>query len=286
MRTKILVTGATGQLGKTINELYSSDAAFEFVFTTKAQLDITEPNKVDDYFSFNKFHYCINCAAYTNVEGAESNPDEAFKVNAEAVKYLASTCKENKIILIQISTDYVFDGEKDAPYNEKDKTNPLNEYGKSKLAGEQYIQAILDEYFIIRTSWLYSKYGNNFLKTIIAKIQNQEKITITTSQTGAPTSCIDLTQFIFKLIKNRENNYGIYHFSASGQTTWFDYALQIGKLFEDYDCKKIVPVSLFNSKAQRPRYSILDNSKASKIIKERLHWKERVDETTKLLIAQ
>jgi dTDP-4-dehydrorhamnose reductase len=180
----------------------------------------------------------------------------------------------------------VFDGEKDAPYNEKDKTNPLNEYGKSKLAGEQYIQAILDEYFIIRTSWLYSKYGNNFLKTIIAKIQNQEKITITTSQTGAPTSCIDLTQFIFKLIKNRENNYGIYHFSASGQTTWFDYALQIGKLFEDYDCKKIVPVSLFNSKAQRPRYSILDNSKASKIIKERLHWKERVDETTKLLIAQ
>jgi dTDP-4-dehydrorhamnose reductase len=199
---------------------------------------------------------------------------------------LALTCKKDKVILIQISTDYVFDGEKDAPYNEKDKPNPLNEYGKSKLAGEQYIQSILDEYFIVRTSWLYSKYGNNFLKTIIAKIQNQEDLKITTSQIGTPTSCIDLAQFIFVLIKNRENNYGIYHFSASGQTTWFDYALQIGKLFEDYDCKKIVPVSQFNSKAKRPRYSILDNSKASRIIKDRMPWDERVKETTTFLSFQ
>lgn len=285
MKIRVLVTGANGQLGQTINELYSNIPNFEFIFTTKTQLDITDSTKVEEYFSINKFHYCINCAAYTNVEGAESNPDEAFKVNAEAVKHLASTCKKNKVVLIQISTDYVFDGEKDAPYNEKDEPNPLNEYGKSKLAGEHYIQTILEEYFIIRTSWLYSKYGNNFLKTIIAKIQNQEALTITTSQTGAPTSCIDLAQFIFKLMKNRENNYGIYHFSASGQTTWFDYALQIGKLFEDYDCKKIVPASQFKSKAKRPRYSLLDNSKASRLINERVHWSKRVVETTKLLVV-
>lgn len=286
MKTKVLVTGANGQLGQTINELYSSDTTFEFVLTTKAQLDITNPTKVEDYFFKHKFHYCINCAAYTNVEGAESNRDEAFKVNADAVKHLAATCKINKVILIQISTDYVFDGEKSTPYNEQDEPGPINVYGKSKLAGEQYIQAILDEYFIIRTSWLYSKFGKNFLKTIIAKIQNQEDLTITTSQIGSPTSCVDLAQFIFKVIKNRESNYGVYHFSAMGQTTWYDYALQIGKLFKGYDCKKIVPVRQFNSKAKRPKYSILDNSKASRIIKERVLWEKRVDETTKLLLVQ
>jgi len=285
MKTKILVTGANGQLGQTINELYSSDTAFEFVFTDKPQFDITNLTQVETYFSFNKFHYCINCAAYTDVEGAESNPDEAFKANAEAVKHLASTCKKNKVILIHISTDYVFDGEKDTPYNENDKPNPINVYGKSKLAGEYYIQTALEEYFIIRTSWLYSKFGKNFLRTIIAKIQNQEDLTITTSQIGTPTSCIDLAQFIFELIKNRENNYGIYHFSASGQTTWYDYALQIGRQFKDYDCKKIVPVNQFKAKAKRPRYSILDNSKASRLIKERVHWSKRVVETAKLLVV-
>src|SRR5690606_37549958 len=159
----ILVTGAQGQLGLTIQELYVGNSAFDFTFTSKSELDITNKREIEIFFEQYKFDYCINCAAYTNVEQAEKTPDLAYKVNAEAVKSLAEVCKEYETTLIHISTDYVFDGEKEIPYTIKDLPNPINEYGKSKLLGEQYVQEILQNYFIVRTSWLYSKkYGKNF----------------------------------------------------------------------------------------------------------------------------
>jgi len=284
MKTKILVTGANGQLGQTIKELYAFDPYFEIVFATKEKLDITRKDALETFFENRKFNYCINCAAYTNVEQAELNSDLAFKVNAEGVKNLALQCKKHEVILFHVSTDYVFDGKKKTPYVEDDIPNPINQYGKSKLAGENYVQNVLANYFIIRTSWLYSKYGDNFLKTIVKKIENNEQMQITTSQKGTPTSCSDLVEFIFCLIKNKNAEYGIYHFSALGETTWYDYASQICKHFKGYNCKKIEAIKTFKSQTKRPPYSILDNTKSLRMMIRNASWKNNVDNTVKALV--
>lgn len=281
MKTRVLVTGANGQLGQTLKELYSNDSTIDFTFTTKTILDITDKNKVDTFLSQNPFDYCINCAAFTNVEQAEITPDKAFLVNAEGVKNLAIFCKNYNIILIHISTDYVFDGKKKTPYEENDNPNPINQYGKSKLLGEDYIKQNSTQYFIIRTSWLYSKYGNNFLKSIINKILNQEQLSITTTQKGTPTSCIDLSEFIIKLIKDKITRFGLYHFSALGETTWYEYALEICSHFKKYDCKNIKPVKVYHSIAMRPEYSVLDNNEARLLFKNQILWNKRVETTIK-----
>jgi len=286
MKTKILVTGSEGQLGQTIKELYSKDSGFIIKFVSKADLDITNKESIEAIFNKYSFDYCINCAAYTNVEQAEEQIDLAFSINAEGVKYLAEACKAHKVTLIHISTDYVFNGKKQIPYTEEDKTNPINAYGKTKLAGEKYIQEIQPNYFIIRTSWLYSIYGHNFLKSIINKIQNNDTLRIITSQKGTPTSCTDLSEFIFKLIKTRNSNFGTYHFSAKGETTWYGFALQICSHFKDYNCKNILPIEIFKSKATRPNYSVLDNNKALTILEDQKSWKESVDETVFSLIQK
>ncbi|MFC4722868.1 dTDP-4-dehydrorhamnose reductase [Geojedonia litorea] len=285
MKTKILITGATGQLGQTIRELYARDSSYKIMFASKADLDITDALAVQKYFYEHRFDYCVNCAAYTNVEQSEDFPELAFKVNAEAVKNLAQVCEINNTVLIHISTDYVFDGEKESPYNETDTPNPINVYGKSKVQGEQFIQNNSTRYFLVRTSWLYSKYGHNFLKTIAKKIQHKESLKITTSQTGTPTSCTTLAEFIFKLIESKTSNFGIFHFTDMGQTTWYHFALQICKSFTDYNCDSIEAINSFNSKALRPKYSILDNSKRLRVLQKQLIWKECVDNTVAQLIS-
>ncbi|RIA08207.1 dTDP-4-dehydrorhamnose reductase [Flavobacteriaceae bacterium MAR_2010_72] len=285
MKAKILVTGATGQLGQTIKEFYASDSSYKILFASKADLDISDTAAVQNLFDQHQFEYCINCAAYTNVEQSEDRPELAFKVNAEAVKNLAGICEKNNAVLIHVSTDYVFDGENKAPYKEIDAPNPINTYGKSKLQGEQFIQSSSTKYFIVRTSWLYSSYGHNFLKTIVNKIQNNESLNITASQIGTPTSCSTLAQFIFKLIDSRTPNFGIYHFSDKGQTTWYHFALQICKSFNDYNCDSIQAINSFKSKALRPKYSILDNSKRLRVLQEQPSWEECVDKTVTQLIS-
>ncbi len=283
MITKVLVTGANGQLGKTIQELYATNnKKIQFTFATKLELNISIKNEVEVFFSKNNFDYCVNCAAYTNVEEAETNKEVAFKINADAVKNIAEVCKNNNTTLIHISTDYVFDGDKNEPYLEDDKTNPINEYGKSKLLGEKNIQDIIEQYFIIRTSWLYSKYRKNFAKTIIAKIQENTKLEITTSQIGTPTSCVDLVKFINHIIVSKENKYGIYHFSALGEATWYDFAVQISTHFNK---SNISSVNTFNSKAKRPSYSVLNNAKASKIYKGINNWQDSVNSIVKDLLS-
>jgi dTDP-4-dehydrorhamnose reductase len=285
MSTKVLVTGANGQLGKTLVELYSNNTNnIIFTFTTKLELDIAGRCNVDLFFSNNNFDYCINCAACTNVEQAETTPEPAFKVNAKAVKILALACKKTNTTLIHISTDYVFDGAKNIPYTEDDQTNPINEYGKSKLLGEKYIQESFDKYFIIRTSWLYSTYGNNFLKTMVKKINRDEKLKITTSQKGTPTSCEDLSKFIIHLISSNQNKFGIYNLSAQGDTTWHGFAVQISKHFTKYNKSYISPVKEFFSRAKRPKYSVLDNSKSQHVYSKTVDWKISVDNTVKNLI--
>jgi len=262
MKTKVLVTGADGQLAKTLYELYNkNNDDIEFTFVSKNQLDITNFELVSNFFSANNFNYCINCAAYTNVEQAEDYIDLAFKINSEAVKNIALTCKENKTILIHISTDYVFDGKKESPYLETDITNPINQYGKSKLKGEQYISNILNEHFIVRTSWLYSSYGKNFVKTIVSKIKEKADLKITTAETGTPTSCIDLSCFLYHLIKIKSTNYGIYHFSNKGSTTWYDLAVEIANNLNSFEGKKLIPLKYFKTKAKRPKYSVMCKNK-------------------------
>lgn len=275
----VLVTGANGQLGKTIKDVFSEDKeSIHVVYVSRRELDISNKSEIKHFFNENSFNYCINCAAYTNVEQAEISPEDAIKVNTEAVKNIAEICKKNKVTLIHISTDYVFDGKKCEPYNEEDKTNPINQYGKSKLLGEHYIQDILKEYFIIRTSWLYSKHGKNFVKTIVSKIQENTTLEITTSQKGTPTSCIDLAKFIYHIIKTKEVKYGIYHFSAFGDATWYDFAIQISKPFKT---SNITSVNTFSSKAKRPNYSVLNNSKANKIYSKINNWQDSVDVVVK-----
>jgi len=278
MNINILITGADGQLGKTLKDSsLNLNDGYSLTFVAKAELNITNPKKIETFLNKKKYHYCINCAAYTNVDQAEETPEIAFKVNAEAVKYLAEACKKTKTVLIHISTDYVFDGNKQTPYTEEDVPNPINAYGKSKLLGEHYIQNIVDKYFIIRASWLYSKYGKNFLKTIVKKVKQDEKLKVISSQTGTPTSCEDLSKFIFQLIVSKNTSYGIYNFSAKGKTTWYEFALIIAKHFSEYDLSKIVPVKKFESKAKRPTYSVLDNSKSQQLIYNQKFWQKSVD---------
>jgi dTDP-4-dehydrorhamnose reductase len=263
MSIRVLVTGANGQLGKTIEELFACNQnEVDFSFVSKSELDITKKESLEGFFNINHFDYCINCAAYTNVEQAEKTPDIAYLINAEGVKNLAQLCKENNIVLIHVSTDYVFDGEKEEPYTVDDIPNPINEYGKSKLLGEQYIQEILEKYFIVRTSWLYSKkYGNNFYRTILEKIKVKNKLTVTTQQIGCPTDTVNLSKFIFQLIKRDNSNFGLYHFCDSKAMTWYDFAEQV--LIENGMLKKIrlVRVHKYLTFAKRPINSVLLNSK-------------------------
>lgn len=265
MQTRVLVTGANGQLALTIKALFAVNSEnIVFTFVSKSELDISNETEVNQYFNQNHFDFCVNCAAYTNVEQAELTPEPAFKVNALGAKYIARACNENDTVLVHISTDYVFDGTKNTPYTEEDPANPINEYGKSKLLGEQHIQDICPKNYILRTSWLYSNYGKNFLKTIVSKIQNNENLTIINSQTGTPTSTIQLARIIFALLKATEVPFGIYNASALGQTTWYGFAKAISEHFPNYK-GEILPVESFKTYATRPGYSVLNNSKAETI---------------------
>ncbi|MEM5565641.1 dTDP-4-dehydrorhamnose reductase [Psychroserpens sp. AS72] len=278
MKTRILVTGSNGQLGKTIKEISTDFTnSIVFVFLEKSELDITNNKDVEHFFQENKFNYCINCAAYTNVDLAETEIKKAFDVNAKAVENLAINCKTHNTTLIHVSTDYVFDGTKHTPYIESDITNPINTYGESKLLGEEYIKKHLDNYFIIRTSWLYSKFNKNFVKTIFNKLKMNEELSIITSQKGTPSSCSDLSNFIYFLITNDIKNYGTYHFSATGVTTWYGLALHISKFLNK--SSNVKPIKNYPTKAQRPLYSVLNNNKVEELFKKPLKkWEESVDE--------
>jgi len=283
MSIKILVTGAKGQLGQTFQKKAEKmKAKLEFVFVNREELDITNSEEINAVFKNNKFDYCINCAAYTNVEGAESEPEKAFEINAEAVKNLAEVCKTNTTVFIHISTDYVFDGSKTSPYNETDDTNPLNRYGASKLKGEQHIEQLLSQYFIIRTSWLYSPYGKNFAKSIVSKLQQNQDLKIITSETGTPTSCSDLADFVLYLVTNKINKYGMYHFSASGETTWYGFAQAIAKKMGKTSL--VNPTDSFPVKAKRPKYSVLDNHKANTLIDIEVDWQASVNKVVEQLL--
>jgi len=262
MKKKILITGGKGQLAQTIKEQYiNNKEGIELFFASKEVLDITNKKKTTSFFNSTKFDYCINCAAYTNVENAEKETDEAFKINAEAVKNLAEICRKSDTILIHISTDYVFDGTKNEPYTDYDIKSPLNEYGKSKLLGEYYVKEIMTKYFIIRTSWLYSKtFGNNFYKSILKKAKNKEAIRVVNNQISCPTNCKDLSEYIINLIITSSTSFGVHHFSGPLQMSWYDFAVKILKENNLLESSDIAIDNNYVTFAKRPKYSVLQNT--------------------------
>ena len=257
----VLVTGASGQLGKCIQKLAEKENAIDWLFMDSSEIDITSKEDLEMCFNSKQIDYCINCAAYTNVEKAESEKEKAFNINAEAVKNLAELCKANDSVLIHISTDYVFDGKGERPYKEGDPTNPINVYGASKLLGEKYIQESIWYYFIFRTSWLYSEFGHNFYNTILKKADENATLNITTAQKGTPTNANHLAELIVNIIKEENDNYGLYHYSNAGETTWYGFAKEILKVSNNSEKVTLNQDNSYKTIAARPAYSVLDKTK-------------------------
>lgn len=253
----ILVTGANGQLGMTFQKHEKDYQDLNFVFMNAKALDIKNQKAVDRVFEQVKPDYCINCAAYTNVEKAEKEPEKAFLVNAVAVEFLAMACKAQSCILIHISTDYVFDGEKTTPYTTTDTPNPINVYGASKLQGELNIKKFLSKYFIIRTSWLYSKeFGKNFYRTILQKAQTEKELHVIDNQVGCPTDAENLVDYIMRIIVSNLQEFGLYHFSDSQPMSWYDFA-KIIIVSNGLHGVDVLKTGTFKSVAKRPKYSVL-----------------------------
>ena len=272
---KIIVTGANGQLGKELKEIAPVHTEFEFIFLSKEDLPIHHFELVRNVFSKLQPQFCINCAAYTAVDRAEAESALAFEVNGESVGVLAAICKEHNTKFIHLSTDYVFDGTGNTPYTENFPPHPINQYGASKWEGEKQALQLNPDTIIIRSSWLYSSYGKNFVKTMMQLINEKNEISVVNDQTGSPTYAGDLAQAILKIIDDNKWQPGIYHFSNDGAITWYDFAKAIKEITAGN--AKIIPVSSaeYPAAARRPKFSVLDKTKIRKtfniVLKD---WKE------------
>jgi len=260
----ILVTGSNGQLGNELRLVVEEkDKVNNYFFTDVEELDITNKIDVSQFLHANNIDVVVNCAAYTNVDKAEDESEIADLINHIGVKNLAESCKERDGFLIHISTDYVFDGTKNNPYSETDETNPLGVYGETKLRGENAIKSSGCEYVIIRTSWLYSSFGKNFLKTMQRLTAEKESIKVVFDQIGTPTYAGDLANVIDTIIQRDEADIKnqIYHYSNEGVCSWYDFAVAINEAY-GHNCNiKPCHSNEFPSKVRRPSYSVLDNTK-------------------------
>jgi len=270
MSKKILVTGANGQVGMELQQLAPKYPDFNFVFTTREQLPLNDVTSIDRVISQQHPQYLINCAAYTAVDKAESEKDLAHAVNATAPGIMGAACKKSNVQFIHVSTDYVFNGNGTSPYKEDDKTDPVNYYGASKLEGEKMVIENDPSAIIVRTAWVYSEFGKNFVKTMIRLMADKEQIGVVSDQYGTPTYAADLAEAIMKIISTFENpthrasltTYsGIYHFSNEGQITWYDFALAIKELTGSNCRVNAIPTAEYPTPAKRPGYSVLNKTK-------------------------
>ena len=271
---RILVTGKNGQLGRTIQKIVNADTKIEnnlspndFIFVGRGDLDLGSERNISHYFKNNKFDIIINCAAFTQVDKAEQEVELANQINYLALKKLASLAINQKARLIHISTDYVFVGESNKPYMETDATNPINTYGKTKLAGEQALQEVMPmNALIIRTSWLYSEYGNNFVKTVLRLGKERNELNIVSDQIGSPTYATDLADAILEIIeykkfRDEDQTTQIYHYSGEGEISWHEFAKEIFKLAE-IDCKvSAITTQQYPTPAKRPRNTLMKKDK-------------------------
>lgn len=282
----ILVTGSDGQLGSEIKDLAVSYSDYTFFFTDKEQLDVTDQEQVQKFFKKNAIGCLINCAGYTAVERAEENLAQATLLNATAAKFLAAASAKAGALMIHISTDYVFDGKQHKPYTEGDTANPKTVYGKSKLDGEIEVIFNANRALIIRTSWLFSAHGLNFVKTVISKAQTEDELRVVFDQVGTPTYASDLARAILDIIPKvpAKVRAEVYNYSNEGVASWYDFAKAIIDL-KQLDCL-VVPILSkdINSKAQRPHYSILDKSKIKRDFGLEIpHWRDSLRECVALL---
>jgi dTDP-4-dehydrorhamnose reductase len=286
---KILVTGAYGQLGNEIRNIPGEYPDFRFIFTDVDSLDITNENQVLEFFEKEKPEFVINCAAYTAVDKAEVEIDQAQKINANAPALLAKYTRLHNSALIHISTDYVFNGESFLPYNETDPVLPESIYGKTKLAGENFILSSESNAVIIRTSWLYSTYGNNFVKTMLRLGKERNLLKVVFDQIGTPTYAADLAKAVLKIVLVYEKEPekfkpGVYHFSNEGVASWYDFALAVFEL-SGIKCN-VEPVlsDEFLTPAKRPHYSVLNKSKIKSTFNLEIpYWKESLESCLKKL---
>ena len=286
---KILVTGANGQLGMEMRIL-GAVAPNEYIFTDIDELDITDSDAVAAYVEQNGIQIIVNCAAYTNVDRAEEDEPTAERINAEAVRNLAEAMKKVDGTLFHISTDYVFGGEGNTPRTEEMPLNPLGAYGRTKLHGEQAIAEVGCKAIIIRTAWLYSEFGKNFLLTMLRLTKEKPAINVVFDQVGTPTYAGDLALTIFSIIEGDmyAGNEGVYHFSNEGVCSWYDFAQEIATAMGHRECK-ISPCHSdeFPSKVKRPAYSVLDKSKIKRTFGVEIpHWRESMYYCLKRIVAQ
>lgn len=262
----VLVTGSAGQLGQSLQLASVNYPDIHFVFCTSQDLDITNFDACESVFSRYHPDYCINTAAYTAVDKAESDSDKAYAINVTGAKNLAEVCKTHDTVLLHISTDFVFNGEKTTPYTEEDPTHPTSVYGQTKLDGELAIQNILTKYYIFRTSWVYSQFGHNFMKTMLRVASERDSLTVVNDQVGTPTNANDLAAVLLKIIAITHQtpaakNYGIYNYSNEGECSWYDFAQKIFEINHISINLQPIPTSSYPTPAKRPKYSVLDKSK-------------------------
>ena len=279
---RILITGANGQLGREFRELQGGFPAFRFTFTGREVLDVTQEKAIREYFAANKFDYCINCAAYTAVDKAESEPEAARLGNVDAPRWLAGACARQGIPLVHYSTDYVYHNQQNTPFKEEDTTTPQSVYARTKLAGEEAAQSANPQTVILRTSWVYSSFGHNFVKTMLRLGRERDRLNVVFDQVGTPTYARGLAHATLEMIRKveegevpRDKLQGIYHYSDEGVCSWYDFALAIFEL-AGIDCK-VAPIETkdFPTAAARPPYSVLNKGKIKEVFGlEIRHWRE------------
>jgi len=294
---KILVTGKNGQLGRSINKIINTDYKIlknknlnKFIFVGRYELDLSIESSITNYFNNNKFDVIINCAAYTAVDKAEQEVDLANQINHLAIRQLAKIAKNQQARLIYISTDYVFDGESDKPYKESSTPNPINIYAKTKLAGEQaLLELMLTDAIIIRTSWLYSEYGNNFISSMLKLGHERREFNIVNDQIGSPTYATDLAIAIIEIIDHKkfqseDRVSEIYHYSNNGEVSWYEFAKEIFKL-AGIDCKlNPITSNQYPQPAQRPKNTFMNKDKIVKIFGVTVSdWKKSLKQCFKVL---
>ncbi len=282
----ILVTGSNGQLGKELQQLASSYPAYRFVFASREDLKLHHFGLVENFFVGLNPQYCINCAAYTAVDRAESEQDMAMLVNGEAVGNLAAICKKFNTKLIHISTDYVFDGESETPYQPDDATGPVSMYGISKLKGEELCMRENADAIIIRTAWVYSEFGNNFVKTMMRLMNERPEIKVVNDQIGAPTYAADLAKACLDIIASNKWQSGMYHYSNSGKISWYDFAVAIKEMIGSDCIVHPIPTTDYPTPAKRPKFSLLDTSKIKEVFNVNVpEWKESLGRCIRRILS-
>ena len=281
----ILITGANGQLGSEIRVASAQFPQFRFFFTDVTELDICNREAVHAYMAENHMDGIVNCAAYTAVDKAEDDAETCYRINRDAVKNLAEAAREYKLDIIHVSTDYVFDGKSYLPYTEVMPVNPSSVYGKSKLEGERILMEICPEAVIVRTSWLYSSFGNNFVKTMLRLGQERDKLNVIFDQVGTPTYAADLAVALLSILAAGKPAAGIYHYSNEGVCSWYDFTRSIHRL-AGISCD-LVPIESkeYPVRTPRPHFSVLNKAKIKQTYGTEIpHWEDSLEKCIRLLV--